>query len=75
MKPLSATELRANIYQVLDQVLATGVAATVIRHGKTIRLVPESPPSKLDALEPHPQFLTVPAEDLIHLDWSGEWQS
>ncbi len=70
---LKASSLRENIYRILDQVLETGVPIEVERHGKLLRIIPEEPKSKLDNLKARPYLLSDP-EDLVHLDWSGEWR-
>jgi hypothetical protein len=70
---LKASSLRENIYRILDQVLETGVPVEIERHGKLLRIVPEEPRSKLDNLKARPYLLSDP-EDLVHLDWSGEWR-
>ena len=70
---LKASSLRENIYRILDQVLETGVPVEIERHGKLLRIVSEEPRSKLDSLKARPYLLADP-EDLVHLDWSGEWR-
>jgi hypothetical protein len=71
--PVKPSQLRENIYRILDQVLDTGIPVEIERHGKLLRIVPVEARSKLDNLKPRPYLLSDP-EDLIHLDWSGEWQ-
>lgn len=70
---LKASALRENIYRILDQVAETGVPVEIERHGKILKIVLEEPPGKLDNLRPRPYLLEDP-EDLVHLDWSGEWR-
>ena len=45
-EPITATHLRANIYRILDEVLTTGEPIEIVRKGKTLRLVSESPPKR-----------------------------
>lgn len=71
---LTATELRANIYQILDRVLATGEPVDVVRNGRVVRLSPEPKPSRLERLQAHPEYLQCHADEIVHMDWSGEWQ-
>lgn len=70
----SATKLRANLYKVLDSVLKTGVPVEINRGGKLLKIVPVKPKAKLDNLKPHPNYLGVEPESLVHLDWSKEWR-
>jgi hypothetical protein len=70
---VTASKLREDVYRILDQVLATGVPVEIERKGRLLKVVPVEPPSKLAALAPRP-FLETDPEDLVHLDWSGEWK-
>jgi len=38
---MSASELRQNIYNLLDEVLETGIPLEIERKGKKLRIVPE----------------------------------
>ncbi len=69
---VTATELRQNLYRILDTSLETGEPVVIERKGRTIRLVPEHAPSVWDRLPPQDAAEGDP-EDLVHLDWSGEW--
>lgn len=69
------TQLRADIYQVVDKVLKTGVPAVVERNGKFLKIVPVEAPSRLDRLKPHPDYIVGDPGGLVHLDWSREWKS
>ena len=70
---LTASALRENVYRILDEVLESGIAVEIERRGKILRIVPAESPSKLARLKPRP-FLASDPEDLVHLDWSGEWR-
>ena len=70
---LTATELRENIYRILDQILESGTPVEITRHGKLLRIVPVDPISKLERL-PRRDLLACDPEELVHLDWSVEWR-
>jgi hypothetical protein len=70
---LSASKLRENIYRILDDVLETGVPVEIHRKGRTLRIVPDDPPSKLARLQKRELMVDDP-ESYVHLDWSGEWK-
>ena len=72
---LTASQLRADIYRVLDEVLRTGQPAEIERNGRRLRIVAVDRPSRLDYLTPHPTAVGGDPEDLIHLDWSDEWRA
>jgi prevent-host-death family protein len=71
---ISATELRANIYKLLDQVIETGVPLEIERNGHVVRLVAEKPQSKWDRLVPRPESVVGDPDDLVHMDWYDEWK-
>lgn len=71
---VTASELRQNVYRLLDQVLATGLPLEIERGGRRLRIVPADQPSKLARLSAHPSAIVGDPEDLVHLDWSGEWR-
>lgn len=70
---LKASTLRENIYNILDQILETGVPIEIERRGKILKIIPAEPKNKLDNLKARPYLLSDP-EELVHLDWSGEWR-
>ena len=70
---VTATELRQNIYKLLDQVLESGEPLEIERNGRRLKIVPAERPSKLDRLRPHPGFMMEDPEYYVHIDWSGEW--
>jgi antitoxin (DNA-binding transcriptional repressor) of toxin-antitoxin stability system len=72
-KPISPTQLRTDIYQVLDQVLETGVPVIVQRAGRLLKIVPvREDETKLAIVKR--DVLRGDPEDLVHLDWSGTWE-
>lgn len=70
---VNPSELRANLYRLLDEVLETGVPLEIERKGRRLRIVADSPPSKLDRLVPHPGTVIGDPEDLVAMDWSSYW--
>ena len=69
---LKATKLRQDLYRILDEVLETGIPIEIERKGKIICLIPKEPANILDRLDEH-QITVGDPEDLVHVDWSGEW--
>ena len=72
MKSVSPTELRTNIYHLLDEVLRTGLPLEVRRGGRRLRIVPVEQPQKLAGLIPRPEVIVGDPEDLVELSWEGE---
>ncbi|MEW5851089.1 MAG: type II toxin-antitoxin system Phd/YefM family antitoxin [Myxococcota bacterium] len=73
-RKVTASQLRADIYRILDGVLETGTPVEIERNGRTLRIVADAAPSKLERLIPRPEFIRGDPEDLVHLDWSAEWR-
>jgi len=71
--PISASKLRENIYGLLDSVLETGTPVEIERRGRLLRIMLAEPTSKLARL-PRRDCITGDPLDLVHYDWSGEWQ-
>lgn len=71
---ISASELRQNIYKLLDQVLDSGMPLEIERNGRRLRVVPVEAPPKLDRLVRHADYVVGDPEELVHIDWSTEWR-
>lgn len=69
---VTPSHLRANIYSILDQALETGVPVEVVRKGRVLRVIPETPPSKLARLKKRSGFLGNP-DDILRMDWLKGW--
>ncbi len=69
---VTATKLRENVYQILDEAIKTGVPVEVVRKGKVLKIVPDKPVSKLDRLKKRKLFVGN-SDDIIGMDWSKEW--
>ncbi len=70
---MTVTELRRNIYQVLDEVLETGQPVEVMRNGRQLLIVPVGPTRDLAAL-PKRNFVNGSFEDLVRTSWEGSWE-
>ncbi|MGH8884453.1 MAG: type II toxin-antitoxin system prevent-host-death family antitoxin [Egibacteraceae bacterium] len=71
---VSASQLRQDIYRLLDQVLETGIPLEIERRGKVLRIVPAETRSKLDRVVGRPDFIVGDPDEVVHMDWSGEWK-
>lgn len=72
---VTASQLRQNVYRLLDEVLESGIPLEIERRGKVLRVVPPDPlPSKLERLIPHPEAIVGDPEDFVHIDWSPEYR-
>jgi antitoxin (DNA-binding transcriptional repressor) of toxin-antitoxin stability system len=69
---VTASQLRQDVYSILDEALETGVPVEIVRKGRTLRIVPDKKPSKLARLKKRSCIIGDP-ESIIHMDWSKEW--
>jgi len=70
---ITASQLRANVYKILDNALATGVPIDINRKGKVLKIVPPKGGGKLKNLKKR-DILNVDPEEIVHIDWSKEWK-
>lgn len=73
-RPYSVSALRANLYRLLDRVLETGRPLEVERRGERLKIVRSERQSRLSLVRPAQGYLNVDADELLGLDWSGEWR-
>lgn len=70
---ISATELRQNLYRILDGILNGGSPVHIVRRGKILTIVAEEGVSKFQRLEDHDVIIGDP-EAIVHMDWSKYWK-
>lgn len=70
---ITASKLRANVYRLLDEVLATGQPLEIERNGKMLVISPKEGQSIWDRLPRRKGFIVGDPDELIHMDWSTEW--
>lgn len=70
-KPMTATELRKDIYRVLDEVLETGVPQEVTRGLRTLMIVPAGGRRLKLADLPRRKALSCTPDELVETSW--EW--
>ena len=72
MKTVTPTELRANIYQLLDEVLTTGVPLEIKKGDKKLRIVPLEQGDKFQNLIARPEAIAGDPEELVEIHWENE---
>jgi prevent-host-death family protein len=72
MKTITATELRGNIYSLLDEVLKTGIPIEISKGGKKLRIVPLCKANKLHNLVSRPDVIKGNPDDLVNISWEKE---
>ena len=72
---MTPTELRRDLYRLLDQVLDSGEPLEVQRGGRRLRVsVAPARTSKLDRLVHRPEIFVGDPEDLVHLSGAEGWE-
>lgn len=70
----TATQLRADLYKLLDQVLESGKPLEIRREGQVLWIVPAERRSLWELFPPRPDRIIGDPDDLVHIDWSKEWR-
>lgn len=71
---VSASQLRQDIYRLIDEVLRTGEPLEIERKGRRLLLVAEQSTGRLDRIRGNPDAIVGDPEDLVTMDWSTEWE-
>ncbi|MEA3350828.1 MAG: type II toxin-antitoxin system Phd/YefM family antitoxin [Chloroflexota bacterium] len=72
MKTITSTELRANIYNLLDEVLETGIPLEIKKGKRMLRIVPAEKIDKFQNLISRPGVIEGDPDELVDLSWEGE---
>ena len=72
MKTVTPTELRSNVYKLLDEVLETGIPLEIKKGDQKLRIVPIEKTDKLQNLIYRPETITGNPEDLAEIGWKDE---
>ena len=65
---VTATQLRQNLYRIIDTILETGEPVEITRKGGTVRIVPDRKTSIWDRLEVHDVVIGD-----VELSWDSIW--
>ncbi|MBW4577374.1 MAG: type II toxin-antitoxin system Phd/YefM family antitoxin [Aphanothece sp. CMT-3BRIN-NPC111] len=72
MKSVTPTELRGNLYNLLDEVLNTGIPIEIERGGRRLRIVPVEGVDKLQSLVSRPDVILGEPDELVGINWEQE---
>lgn len=72
MKTVTPTELRSNIFKLLDEVISSGVPIEINKGGKLLRIVPVEKANKLANLSPKQDVIVGNPDDLADVSWEKE---
>lgn len=72
---LTATQLRQNVYQILDEVIESGTTQEVVRRGQKVLLVPVGPGRrKLEDLPRRENVYKGTFDELVAISWENSWK-
>lgn len=72
MKSVTPTELRTNIYHLLDEVLETGIPLEIKKGNKRLRIVAVEQVDKFQNLVTRPHVILGDPEELVSINWENE---
>lgn len=70
---ITATELRTNVYRILDRVLETGDAQEILRNGSKLLILPAQGRLRSLAERPQRDGLNCNLDELVATSWEKEW--
>jgi len=73
MKAFTPSQLREDVYRILDKAVETGQPVLIKRKGTFLKIVPPQRKSRLMLLKKRKVIKGDP-EKLVHLNWEKEWK-
>jgi hypothetical protein len=70
---LTATELRRDIYRVLDRVLQTGRPQEIVRQSQRLLIVPAEPKRRSFDDVPKRRARACSVDELVETSWEKAW--
>ncbi|WP_183096130.1 type II toxin-antitoxin system Phd/YefM family antitoxin [Nocardioides stalactiti] len=70
---VTPSQLRQDIYRLIDRVLETGEPLEIERKGRRLRIVADAPVDRLSRIRANPDLIVGDPGDLASIDWSAEW--
>lgn len=71
---ITPSELRQNLYNLLDRVILTGEPIEIKRRNKVLKIIVESSKSKIDNLKKR-DVLNCAPDEIVHNNWEKEWKA
>ncbi len=71
---ITPSELRQDLYKLLDQVILTGKPIEIKRKNRVLKIIVEQPKSKLDNLKKR-QVLNCAPDEIVNNNWEKEWKA
>ena len=71
---MKATDLRKNLFRILDRAARTGQSIEIESKGRRFRIIALERPDKFAGLQKHPDVFSGDLDRLINIDWMTEWR-
>jgi hypothetical protein len=71
---MKATNLRKNLFRILDKAARTGKAIEVESKGRKFKIIALKRTDKFANLQKHPDVFSGELDSLITIDWMAEWR-
>ena len=73
---MKTTELRKNIFSILDKVLDEGKPVEIERRNRTLMIIADNPPSRIERLKrkKRKKSFIGNSDDIMTIDWAAEWK-
>ena len=73
---VTATQLRADLYRILDRVSKTGEEIEITRASGSLVIRPKVSERRARGRRPrgNPKLIVGNPDELIHIDWSKHWK-
>lgn len=71
---ITPSKLRDNLYNTLDEVIATGKSVDIARNGHILHIVVDKKTSRLSNITPK-TITNSSDEELINTNWQAEWKA
>jgi hypothetical protein len=72
MKTVTPTQLRADIYNILDEVLETGIPVEIRKGGKKLKIISLEGGDKFQNLISRPEVIIGDPDELAEINWVDE---
>jgi hypothetical protein len=71
---MKATNLRKNLFRILDKAGQTGKPIEIESKGRKFQIIALERPDRFANLQKHPDVFSGDLDSLINIDWMTEWR-
>ncbi len=71
---MKATNLRKNLFRILDKAARTGKPIEIESKGRRFKIIALERPGRFANLQKHPDVFSGELDSLINVDWMREWR-